>query len=63
MIVPISDINNIDKVNKIYTYINNQIYLYQKNYSFSNLKNLNTNIVYNIELESEEPVELSYNVP
>lgn len=58
--IPISEINNIDKINKIYTYIDDKIYLYQKNYEFSNLSILKPDSVYVIEKDVDEPVELQY---
>jgi hypothetical protein len=58
--IPISEINNIDKINKIYTYRNDQIFLYQKNYDFSNLTRLEPDTIYFIEKDVSETVQLSY---
>jgi len=60
--IPISEINNIDKINKIYTYRNDRVFLYQKNYDFSNLIRLEPDTVYFIEKDDPETVQLSYSI-
>lgn len=61
MKIPIDQISNIDKVEKIFTYnYNNQILVYKKNYSLSSLKIIQPGVIYTIVTNEQTPFTLEY---
>jgi hypothetical protein len=60
--VPIESISNIENIDKIYTFINNKMFLYKKNYNLSNLKHLEYGNNYIFISNNNSPYTLSYSL-